>query len=559
VGDMARFGSILFQILAPIQLALITFLSAQTAASAISQEKDRRTLLLLLMTRMSNRELVLGKLGASLLNIWTMCLAALPVLLSITLFGGVSLEQVAQVFLVTLTTSLSAGSVGALVAFWREKTFQTLAMTALAILIWLGAWEAVHWLSGQQTIAGITAAELSTAMSPIRAIFAASRPSFGSSTFWLDAQVAAFLAASLAISALLNTISIVFVRRWNPSREVRPGQAEEASGSIWGAEHDLASESPADARDGHVDARVRAASTESRQVWNNPVLWREVCTWAYGRKVIVIRVAYLLLFAMTAAALYAIVSTSESSGAQLQAVIPDAAKPLAPFLLVSLVIINALAVTSVTNERDGQALDLLLVTDLSSKEFVFGKLWGVFYVAKEMLLLPLLLVLAICWYGVIGVETLLFLLAGQLVMVVFATTLGLHCGMTYANSRTAVGVSLGTLFFLFLGVVTCMVMMISFSGSFQTQLPPFLAFILGGGVGLYVALGSRNPSQAILLASLLLPIATFHAITSFLLGHSMTVFIVTTAIYGFTVAAMMMPAIGEFDIAMGRTKTAGEE
>jgi hypothetical protein len=169
------------------------------------------------------------------------------------------------------------------------------------------------------------------------------------------------------------------------------------------------------------------------------------------------------------------------------------------------------------------------------------------------------LVLAICWYGVIGVETLLFLLAGQLVMVVFATTLGLHCGMTYANSRTAVGVSLGTLFFLFLGVVTCMVMMISFSGSFQTQLPPFLAFILGGGVGLYVALGSRNPSQAILLASLLLPIATFHAITSFLLGHSMTVFIVTTAIYGFTVAAMMMPAIGEFDIAMGRTKTAGEE
>jgi hypothetical protein len=44
VGDMARFGSILFQILAPLQLAVMVFLAAMVAASAVSQEKDRRTL-----------------------------------------------------------------------------------------------------------------------------------------------------------------------------------------------------------------------------------------------------------------------------------------------------------------------------------------------------------------------------------------------------------------------------------------------------------------------------------------------------------------------------------
>ena len=86
-----------------------------------------------------------------------------------------------------------------------------------------------------------------------------------------------------------------------------------------------------------------------------------------------------------------------------------------------------------------------------------------------------------------------------------------------------------------------------------------LAFILGGSVGLYVTLGIRNPSNAILLASLLLPFATFHAITSFLLGHSMSAFLVTAVPYGFTTAAMMIPAIGEFDIAMGRTKSATDE
>jgi hypothetical protein len=109
-------------------------------------------------------------------------------------------------------------------------------------------------------------------------------------------------------------------------------------------------------------------------------------------------------------------------------------------------------------------------------------------------------------------------------------------------------------FFLFLGVVTCMVMMISFSGSFQTQLMPFLAFILGGAVGLFAALGVRNPSSAIGWSCLLLPFVTFHAITSFLLGAHFSAFFVTVGIYGFTTAAMLMPAIGSFDIAMGRTK-----
>jgi ABC-type transport system involved in multi-copper enzyme maturation permease subunit len=78
VGDMARFGSILFQILAPLQLAVMVFLAAMVAASAVSQEKDRRTLILLLMTRMSNLELVVGKLSASLLQVLTMWAAALP-------------------------------------------------------------------------------------------------------------------------------------------------------------------------------------------------------------------------------------------------------------------------------------------------------------------------------------------------------------------------------------------------------------------------------------------------------------------------------------------------
>jgi hypothetical protein len=180
-------------------------------------------------------------------------------------------------------------------------------------------------------------------------------------------------------------------------------------------------------------------------------------------------------------------------------------------------------------------------------------------VTKEMIVAPLLLTAYLLFLGAINVEQWIFVTVGLLVMNLFVAMLGIHCGMTYSNSRSAIGVSLGTVFFLFLGVVTCITMMVSFSGSCQNQLGPFLAFIVGGSVGLYVTLGIRNPSSAIFLAAILLPLATFHAITSFLLGHSLTVFLVTAITYGFTTAAMMIPAIGEFDIAMGRTKSAAEE
>ena len=66
-----------------------------------------------------------------------------------------------------------------------------------------------------------------------------------------------------------------------------------------------------------------------------------------------------------------------------EATIPAAAKPIVTLLVVGLILLNALAVTSLTNERDSRALDLLLVTDLSPKEIVFGKLGGAFITPRK--------------------------------------------------------------------------------------------------------------------------------------------------------------------------------
>jgi hypothetical protein len=117
-------------------------------------------------------------------------------------------------------------------------------------------------------------------------------------------------------------------------------------------------------------------------------------------------------------------------------------------------------------------------------------------------------------------------------------------------------VSLGTVFFLFLGIITCnadhdQASEVHSAGNW----PHFLLIILGGGTGLYLALGHRNPSPAIAIASYALPFLTFFSMTSFVLrNQELTVASVIVVAYGFATAAMLVPALSEFDFAMGRAK-----
>jgi ABC-type transport system involved in multi-copper enzyme maturation permease subunit len=557
VGDLARFGMSLFQILAPLQLALATFFAALLAATEVAHEKDRRTLILLLLTRLSNSELVLGKLLASLLNVLVMLAAALPVFLFVALLGGVSYGQIARAMAVTVATVLACGSLGSLLALWREKTFQALAMTVLILVLWLAVGEIVAAGALGTHFGGLSCRALAAGISPWQAILEATRPYVQDQPAlgFLGTPVHLFLLVAIAAALLLNGLAVALVRVWNPSREVergeRRGEREEETGRkgdketrrLEAASHPSLSLSPC------LPASLSPPPLSTRRVWDNPVIWREIRTWAYGRKILVVRLAYLALFALAVGSLY---QMAFGSGLAARA---QAAWVLVPLVLLSLVLVNAQAVTSITSERDVKAIDLLLVTDLSPKEVVFGKLGGVFYNTKEMVLLPMLLCVGLWAAGLLSLENLLYVLGGLAVLYLFAATVGLHAGMIYANSGVAVATSLGTIFFLFVGVAVCMRIMMAFSGSFSAQFLPFFTFIVFGGVGLYAVLGVRNPSTAIGIASFVCPIATFYAITSYLIEppSPLAILLVTVAAYGFTTAAMLVPAIYEFDVATGRT------
>jgi len=520
LGDLARFGAICFQVFSLLQLTLVVFFSLLFAAGNIAQEKDRKTLILLLMTDLRNRELVLGKLTASLLIVGVLLAVSLPAFALTSLLGGVEIQQIGWSLAVTAAAALAAGSWGTLIAFWREKTFQTLAYSVLGLVLFVGLVEALRAVFGPQTIAG----QWLTLANPLRGLLLVIDPlATMSQSTGIASHPLSYVLAMLLLSAGLSAFTIARLRVWNPSDQRSQPTAPE----------------------GVSDARRKAYT---RTVWHNPVIWREICTSAYGRKVFVIKLAYLVAF--LAAAWFASQAPSDEL---ILGMISPAGFAFVGVALLSLMLINAQAVTSFTTERDAKTLELLLVTDITAKEFIYGKLGGIFWNTKEVIILPLLLVISFLVQGTLTVEDFIYVSLGFLVLVVFAGMLGLHGGISFDSSRSAIANSLGTMFFLFLGIFICMMLILEARSSFWLQLPSFLVFILGGAIGLSASLTHKNPSPALTMSAFILPFFTFYVITGYLLHETLGVWLVLTATYGFTTLAMLIPAVSEFDVALGRT------
>jgi hypothetical protein len=208
----------------------------------VAQEKDRRTLILLLLTNLTNSELVLGKLLASMLFVLVLLGAALPLFMLSALLGGVAFEQIARVFAVTISAALAAGSLGSTFALWREKTFQALALTLLVLVFWLAAGEAVAGGAFGHSWHGLSAGAWAAVISPWYAILAAARPVLPGAGEALGTgnSVLMFVGFATLLATVMNLIAIFRVRVWNPSREARPQLQETAeSGSIWGVDYDV--------------------------------------------------------------------------------------------------------------------------------------------------------------------------------------------------------------------------------------------------------------------------------------------------------------------------------
>ncbi|MGE4284141.1 MAG: ABC transporter permease [Clostridia bacterium] len=108
--------------LAMFQLGLLLFITPAITASAISGERERQTLDLLLCTRLSSWSIIFGKLMASLSHIVLLIVASIPVFSMVFLYGGLSPLDVATIFLFQIVTAFMLGSVGIFFSSIFKKT-----------------------------------------------------------------------------------------------------------------------------------------------------------------------------------------------------------------------------------------------------------------------------------------------------------------------------------------------------------------------------------------------------------------------------------------------------
>ncbi len=550
LGETARFGALLFQILSFLQLALFLFFPALSSASAVALEKDRRTFILLLMTELRDSEIVLGKMLGSLLPMILLWIGTFPIMMFLILLGGVSVAQVFQAMAVLAATGLAAGSLGGLIALWRDRTFQSLALTVLLLVLYLT-------LSQALVVLVPSLAVYQPYFDPFAALQAAQQP-----TRQLDPGLPVaygYALVMLGVSGLLLGYGILMLRVWNPSGEPimqreKPEEQQDADALA--------------ASGGAGRVSVHAAPGQARQVWENPILWREIRTRAYGRRPLLIKIAYFLVLALICWSALAPVL----AGAKIPFL---AAYGLIPVGVLSLLLVTAQAVTAITSERDTGALDLLLVTDLEPKEFIFGKILGILWNTKEYLLPPLILAGIYGWFGYLATPparyaellgwrmnaTAFICVVGVAVLLLaFALVLGIHVALRNQNSRVAVLNALSTIFFLSVGTLTCIALIV-INGRFEYQWTSFVFFLIAGVGGLWWVLNAGRPSSALTWASWFCPLAVLYSVMTILVarpgtqesGDPIIPFLVMTGAFGFAIAAMLVPLLSEFDIALGRT------
>ena len=513
---------------------------------------------------MYDYEIVLGKLVGSLLPLAALLLTTVPILSMLLLLGGIDPSQVIQGALVLGASAFAAGSLGGVIALWRERTFQALALSVLCLVLYfclsqgvgiLGPYlsQEVNWNVVQAWLDPFIV--MQSVLSPPASGWSGIPPAYG------------FTFVMLVWCLLLNGLGIWKLRKWNPSGEPIMQREKQAADPEAG----LNSEELSTFR-----AKAHAAPGAVREVGDNPILWREIKTLAYGRRPLLVKLAYGLVLALIVYFAYS--ELRQPGGRAAYA----AAYGLVPVTVLSMLLISAQAVTSITSERDGGALDILLVTDVSPYEFVFGKILGVIYNTWQFIVPPILMAAFYAFEGVLtktpdtlsmgarfatNFAPMLTVIGAILLLFSFALVLGLHVALRLTNSRMAIINTLGTVFFLSVGTLICIYLILINGGSFANQWLSFISVLVLGIGGLLWVLSADRPSSAITIGSTLCPLAMFYCVTNILIAKPGTnesadplvPFVSLTVAFGFTIAAMLVPLLSEFDVALGRTTAANEE
>ena len=127
-------GMQLFSVLAVGLVVMLAFITPALTVGAVSGERERRTLELLLVTRASPLGLAGGKLLGALLYILYLLVAALPAFALVFLFTGIPLLHLGMVMAVGVVTAIAYAALGLMLSALLKRTLVASVIAYLVVL-----------------------------------------------------------------------------------------------------------------------------------------------------------------------------------------------------------------------------------------------------------------------------------------------------------------------------------------------------------------------------------------------------------------------------------------
>ena len=130
----ASIGQAIFAAMIMLETLQVVFLAPASTAGAISLEREKQTLGLLVTTPISSPAIVLGKLLSALTYVFLLIAASIPLTAIVFVFGGVGPEDVVRAYIVLLVTALGLGAFGLCCSSLVKRTQAATAISIFGVL-----------------------------------------------------------------------------------------------------------------------------------------------------------------------------------------------------------------------------------------------------------------------------------------------------------------------------------------------------------------------------------------------------------------------------------------
>ncbi len=130
-GDFLR----IYSVMAGLEFLLLLLLMPALTASAITGERERRTLGVILTTGLTPAVLIRGKLLAALSQVLLLLAGSAPSLATVYIYGGVSLLQLLALLLFYLVTALYLAAIGIAASAFSRSTFGAATLSYILTIL----------------------------------------------------------------------------------------------------------------------------------------------------------------------------------------------------------------------------------------------------------------------------------------------------------------------------------------------------------------------------------------------------------------------------------------